>query len=103
MRNSQPAEAISLTGDIIGPFESVSFEKLELSVARGDRFILFSDGLIERTGKKFVDRARGFEEVRALCDELRGLPLDAFIHAIPERLFATVHPQDDLMLLGVEV
>lgn len=41
---------IEQEGDILGAFEEVNFGAESLTVTAGDRFYLYSDGLLERTG-----------------------------------------------------
>ena len=43
---------IDINVDIIGIFKDVYFETVEIEVKEGDRFFLYSEGLIEKHGEK---------------------------------------------------
>jgi sigma-B regulation protein RsbU (phosphoserine phosphatase) len=62
-----------------------------------------SDGLIERFGPKALPREAGFEALVARCRQAATLPLDAAVAAVAEAMTGGGKPQDDLVLMGIEV
>ncbi|MFC1533185.1 SpoIIE family protein phosphatase [Thermodesulfobacteriota bacterium] len=48
------ARFIEIKGDVMGIFRDVFFETQDIVVNEGDRFFLYSDGLIERPGERKV-------------------------------------------------
>lgn len=88
-------------GDLLGAFASVHFEVLDLRVQPGDRIYLYTDGLIERTGSS---REQGMREMASRCAAGTGLPLEqAITETIDALLPQGQKPQDDIVLLGIEV
>ncbi|CAM2009910.1 SpoIIE family protein phosphatase [Acanthopleuribacter pedis] len=95
---------IELDGDILGAFQEVNFGAASLDVQSGDRFILYSDGLMERT------------ESGTVWSEL-GEPLLAMVEQVPRFHNAQEaadlltelanlqygNPDDDVVVLVVEV
>ncbi|MBF0449610.1 MAG: SpoIIE family protein phosphatase [Candidatus Magnetomorum sp.] len=97
-------EAHEGEGDILGAFQNVFFKPLELKVAKGDRFFLYSDGFIEGFGDLRKSRKEGIEILGKLCVENFDLPIDEAVQKIQHALFDQQQEQeDDLLLLGVEV
>ena len=94
------ATSIDQVGDVIGVFETVTFEQRDIAVARGDRLYLFSDGLVQPEPGVTQDHVVAW--LCSLCDACRDLPLaDAVRHVVAAR-FAESTPQDDVVLMGVE-
>jgi sigma-B regulation protein RsbU (phosphoserine phosphatase) len=90
-------------GDILGAFEQVVFEPFEKKVAAGDRFFLYSDGLIETCGGGRVQRDDGLKKLMQACVKTRQLPKDQAIGTIVEELFAGGRPpQDDFVLMAID-
>jgi sigma-B regulation protein RsbU (phosphoserine phosphatase) len=92
---------IECGGDIVGIFEQVAFEQVELSVSPGDRLLLYSDGLIEVENKSPAARTAGIDRILAIC--VAPIPLNQLIDEIPAKLFGQARPNDDVILLGVEI
>lgn len=91
-------------GDILGAFDAVKFESVERTVSKGDRFFLFTDGLVEGFGKGKTSREHGVEELMKACAYTKNLAIDEAVAEIHGRLFPGNYvPQDDLLLIGVEV
>ncbi|HTS74988.1 MAG TPA: fused response regulator/phosphatase [Bryobacteraceae bacterium] len=96
------AKPAALASDPLGVFGSVVLHKQELEVRRGDRFYLYTDGLVEDGAMPGGGRTSGLERLRAACGRRHGLDLESAVSAI----VADVKPEgsgDDLLLLGVEV
>ena len=97
-------ETVAAEGDPLGVFGSGVFERREISVQAGDRFYLYTDGLIENHGTAGCARAAGLGCLLEACGRRHALPLDRAVRAIVE----DVKPEgrtreDDLLLLGIEV
>lgn len=95
---------LAAEGDILGVFEDVLFEPLCVSVSGGDRFFLFTDGLLEVFGEDPRSREEGIDALMACCVETRDMPIEKAVNEIvslicPDR----GRLQDDVLLLGVEV
>jgi phosphoserine phosphatase RsbU/P len=95
---------IPLKGDVLGMFERLSLESVELAVQPGDRFFLFTDGLVEFGGVGTENRLKQMEELQTDCREQRGFLLEEGVSGVITRFFTRYGPPgDDLLLLGVEV
>jgi sigma-B regulation protein RsbU (phosphoserine phosphatase) len=98
------ATTIDGEGDILGVFEVVSFVPVEKRTRKGDRFFLYTDGLIEAFGEKKKMRAEGIDALLTACQNSRHLPISEALHAIIDELFPRgCLLEDDIVLLGVEV
>lgn len=101
--NGGACELLGGSGDILGAFEQVVFEPFEIKVAAGDRFFLYSDGLIETCGGGRIQRDDGLQKLMQACIKTRLLPKDQAIGAIVGELFAGGRPpQDDFVLMAVD-
>lgn len=94
---------LEASGDILGAFPNVVLEPLERTVAPGDRFFLFSDGLLEGFGPQKRRRSAELERARGLIEGRKGQPLQTVVQALADSLGGSGPPQDDLVILGVEV
>ncbi|WP_244147295.1 response regulator [Desulfonatronovibrio hydrogenovorans] len=102
-KNSQ-AEVLEAEGDILGPFEQVEFFPKSHAVEPGDRFYLFTDGLVETSGTSSRQRAQG---IGAILD-LAARSMDFSLNESVEFIFDRICPDkslliDDIILLGTEV
>ena len=61
------ARSIGVTGDPLGVFRPGIFENREIGVQPGDRFYLYTDGLIENPGAAGCARAAGLDCLMAAC------------------------------------
>jgi len=86
-------------GDVIGAFSDVTFGVTEVQLQVGDRFFLFSDGLVETGGT--VEQGLG-RLVRA-CDRHGRSPLAEMVRSIVPEVTLNLTASDDVLLLGVEV
>ncbi len=94
---------IEAKGDVIGIFGEVYFETLDIEVNSGDRFFLYSDGLVEKPGSKKA-WINELEHLMKMCDQLR----DVKFHESAKLLMEMLHgrkprPEDDIVVLGIEV
>ena len=92
------------SGDILGVFDSVWFETLEIDVKPGDRLFIYTDGLIEGFGDEKMTREEGLARLAATCEAHRTLPLTQAVDAIHAALAGAGLPRgDDTILLALEV
>jgi len=94
----------TVESDPLGVFESVILEKWEISVDPGDRFYLYTDGLIEDHLLPGGGRHSGVERLRRACERRHRLPLPEAVNAVTGDVRPAEEPaDDDLLLLAVEV
>jgi len=98
-----PARLLFGGGDILGAFRCVTFPVETLMVGKGDRFVLYSDGLVERTSRKqtWSQAVRCLPE---LFDELRDVPIEGLAEEAAARLHDRLGaPEGDVALVATEV
>ncbi|MEE4358956.1 MAG: SpoIIE family protein phosphatase [Desulfococcaceae bacterium] len=102
------AEAIFLEGDVLGLHEEVVFGTADFSLAPGDRFFLYTDGLINaysvdsESGKKQYLTEDGLS---LLIQNNAGLPLEQLISNIEDHFsgISEYKLNDDMLILGLEI
>uniref|UniRef100_I2PWT2 Serine phosphatase RsbU, regulator of sigma subunit n=1 Tax=Desulfovibrio sp. U5L TaxID=596152 RepID=I2PWT2_9BACT len=95
---------LAADGDVLGVFEAVQFGRIERTVAPGDRIFLYTDGLIERFGPEAKARDQGLADLAADCRATVHLPLARAVDAIAANILgARESPEDDVVLMGIEV
>ena len=98
-----PASFIELEGDILGMFEGVYLGEREIEVNQGDRFFLYTDGLIEEIGEQTVWTG-GLTELLTVCEQLRDIPIRNAAENLLNRMPLDLdHLKDDVVVLGIEV
>ncbi|MGA2714047.1 MAG: PP2C family protein-serine/threonine phosphatase, partial [Bryobacteraceae bacterium] len=102
VRASGKALAVEMDGDPLGMFSALVLQRKNLRVLPGDRFFLYSDGLIESSPGGA--RRAGIDRLMEACVSHRMDPLSQAV----SRIAAGVRPhekaiEDDLLLLAVEV
>jgi phosphoserine phosphatase RsbU/P len=103
-RGNGLVEDMEAAGDILGVFKTIRPGFAERQVASGDRIFLYTDGLIERFDQAGFSRGEGLAELRRLCSLTRHLPLPEAVGAVIEKLLVEDQPpQDDIVLLGLEI
>jgi phosphoserine phosphatase RsbU/P len=97
------ARYLDISGDVLGVFPDVSHQQQDLKVAPGDRFFLYSDGLIERPSRRQA-WTKGLTDLRAACDQVQGTAITAaathLARLMQDNLSAS---EDDVVVLSVEV
>jgi len=94
---------IDMEGDILGIFREVYFGAHTIDANPGDRFYLYSDGLIESSHDKIIWSA-GSDKLIAACEKVRSLPIQEASKQIVHLLSDKNLPiEDDIVVLGVEV
>ena len=93
---------LDLSSDPLGVFGAAILHHQELTVAGGDRFFLYTDGLIE--SKPGGGRREGLERLVDACVRHRSVPLSESAAVIARDLRPEEYPlEDDLLLLAAEV
>jgi sigma-B regulation protein RsbU (phosphoserine phosphatase) len=98
---SEAPEAIlcDLAGDVLGVFPDAVFAEKEFSVQPADRLFLCTDGLLEQD----MSQIEGIQRLRDACYRATELPLIDAVPGIVGYLYTGSAPDDDIILLGVEV
>jgi sigma-B regulation protein RsbU (phosphoserine phosphatase) len=99
VRQAKPEPSVALAeSDVIGAFPDASFASEEFRLLAGDRFYLYSDGLIE----PFGPRAEALRHLSQSCTATRKDALSDSVQSV-RKSFST-HPEfsDDVLILGVE-
>ena len=106
------AQIIDMDTDPLGVFSSLVLQRKDVRVSPGDRFFLFSDGLIE--SMPGGGRGEGLRRLVEACIHHRADPLPCAVQRIASRVqtetvvagggaIAMRQVRDDLLLLGVQV
>jgi sigma-B regulation protein RsbU (phosphoserine phosphatase) len=98
-KNKQLPALLEQRGDVLGVFDDAMFGELIVPVAQGDRIFLYSDGLVEASGK----RRAGLEQLMRFCRETSQHELNTAVHTIVTRMLDDDSPEDDIVLLGIDV
>ncbi len=97
------ARTLDMEGDVIGIFKNVLFGEVVLKVAPGDRFYMYTDGLIESQDEKIV-WSEGAQKMLDTCIKVNDVPiLDA-----PKMISEILIPdfsllEDDIVVVAIEV
>jgi serine phosphatase RsbU (regulator of sigma subunit) len=90
--------------DVIGLNRVPNLEQIEQKVQAGDRFYLFTDGLIEPLDEAEKPKEEILQELMQCCLDAECLPIDMAPSEITNTFkLAAPAPQDDILLIGVEV
>ncbi len=101
--NEGDAYLIQAEGDILGMFPDANFGKVRRKVSKGDRFFIYSDGLVESADNK-ITWASGAGSLLPVYNSLRQIPFGDMPEAVINQLFGNdCCPEDDVVLLCVEV
>ena len=84
----------------LGMFSAVLLQSREVSVSRGDRIFLYTDGFIEPSPG--MGRREGLDRLVDSCVRHRMDPLNEVVSLVAADIAAGV-ANDDLLLLAVEV
>ena len=94
---------IKTQGDILGMFSDANFGYRKMQVAEGDRFFIYSDGLVESAENK-ITWAKGADSLLSFYRALAEVSFDRAPDALIRRIFGeNPDPEDDIVLLCVEV
>ncbi|NVM20943.1 MAG: response regulator [Desulfobacterales bacterium] len=97
------ARLIEQVGDVLGIFNEVYYEQHDIRVSPGDRFLIYSDGLIEKPPLKKV-WCECLPELLKACFHVRDIPIRSLAPELA-RLMRDERYQvnDDVVVVGVEV
>lgn len=92
-------------GDVLGMFKGVDVQECACTPSKGDRLLLFTDGLVEHVdASRRMSRRQGMDFLAKEAGGLMNEPLKDMVQCLAARMLsAQKKPQDDLLLLGVEV
>ena len=96
--------SIPATGLPIGMFCSEQYSSIQVKLGKGDRLLLYTDGLSET--RNSLDREYGEARLLSLLGKSHELPANALIHTVLEdvRTFSSGLPvSDDLTLMAIEM
>lgn len=96
---------LELTGDLLGLFDTVSFDEISIEVNERDRIFLYSDGVIEKYKGAGRDRNSGLNRFLQLIKDYRDFSLKEQIDLISKAILIDLdkEQEDDILILGVEV
>jgi sigma-B regulation protein RsbU (phosphoserine phosphatase) len=100
MRQGEPVEFVAINSDPLGIFQTAVLQRRDFKLKPGDRFLLYSDGVIEaQSGGR---RSDGQEILAAAAERYRTGNLDADLKALRREVLPSVGA-DDVVLLLAEV
>lgn len=96
-------QLIQVDGDVLGMFKDAKFGVHRMRLNPGDRFFIYSDGLVESTRQKITWNT-GAQTLLTKFKKIRNLPLSKTSSALVKNLFpGGAVPEDDIVVLCVEV
>lgn len=102
VKASGESRLIEMDGDPLGVFNAVVLQRKDITVAIGDRIILYTDGLIESPPVR--NRCEGLTRLVETCILHRADPLNVAVKSIVADIqSASERINDDLLLMAVEV
>jgi len=91
-------------GDVLGVFESAQFNCQKIQISGGERFFIYSDGLLESFEGNKRTREQGMVELLEFAKDSRKLEIQKAVDKISEQMFLDGREmEDDVILLGVEI
>ncbi len=98
-----PCRFLDAKGPFVGMVEELAYKSESMDVVTGDRFVLFTDGLVEGSGDASVSGWQlAKEKLLPVLEELRGAALDQLPSAIVSGMKAG-DADDDVAVLAIEV
>jgi phosphoserine phosphatase RsbU/P len=97
--NGRQPSVVQQTGDVIGAFTSADFDTTEVTMQQGDRFFLYTDGLVEAGGNLEL----GMAELMDLFLVHREESLEAMVELVMVDMLTQKQARDDIVLMGVEL
>ncbi|MCB2181993.1 MAG: fused response regulator/phosphatase [Desulfobulbaceae bacterium] len=97
------AQFVPIHGTPVGILEDAFFEACDLKVKKGDRFFIYSDGLLER-GKSRKVWTSMTHELLPLAEKMRETPiLEAADQLNAKVNILNDNPDDDVVIMSIEV
>ncbi len=89
---------------LIGAFKDTLFTSYQMEIKEGDRFLLFSDGLVESFENNKMSRSQGIEKLLKIINQHREQDLDSLVSIIMNEMFLNGRNlEDDIVVLVTEV
>jgi len=102
--NNGNLRELAAGGDMLGAFEHAHVRSEKISVSKGDRFFIYTDGAIEMDTPQKITRGQQRERLRAACAKAQSQPIDEAAEDVLKTLLSDGSIiADDLLLLAVEV
>ncbi len=95
------ARFLACENPFIGMLEDLAYKSESIDIEEGDRFILYTDGLVE-LGPAKKTWADSYEGLLPIAEELRGLSLEAIPSAIVQA-FGAEAAEDDVAVMAIQV
>lgn len=91
-------------GDVLGVFDEIKIGEVKVPVNRGDRFVLFTDGLIEDAAQR-IPFTEGLKHLEGFTEKIRTHGDKTLAESILQETdgFRSGDQQDDIVILTVEV
>lgn len=97
------ARFIEMNCDVLGIMLNAHYEQQNITVSKGDRFFLYSDGLIEKIGEKKI-WTETVHELLTVSDKLRDVPISESAEMLKNLMLDNeINQDDDIVVLGIEV
>ncbi|RJX25084.1 MAG: fused response regulator/phosphatase [Desulfurivibrio sp.] len=97
------AEFIPARGTPVGILQDAYFDACDMKVSQGDRFFIYSDGLLERVGARQVWTSL-INDLLPLVEEIRTVPVQQAAKQLNDRVLAhKSEPDDDIVIMSIEV
>ena len=94
---------IKVPGDILGMFSDAAFGIKKIAVNKGDRFFVYSDGMVESKEKK-ISWVAGVQGLLSIFEGVDKMDLPDIPNTLIARLFnGDTILEDDIVLLCIEV
>lgn len=88
--------------DVLGAFENCNLAAKEYHVSPGDRFIVYTDGLVE--GSSFNLWTNGVDKLLDYADILKSVPLDSIARMLFQFFYKKTYlRKDDIVILGLQI
>ena len=94
---------IKMTGDVLGMFKDAQFGTQNIDVSEGDKFFIYSDGLVE-SAKNKITWASGADSLLPVYKQIAQVPYGKAPAELVNHLFGNeALPEDDIVVLCVKV
>ncbi len=95
---------LTVNNGIIGAFKDALFSSNEIEVEKGDRFLTFTDGLVESFNGIQMNRREGIKKMLAVVEKYQDKPINDLVSIIFNEMFMNNRKvEDDIVVLMTEV
>lgn len=101
LKNDGSSEFIEVEGDILGVHENPEFGSVSINVEKGDRIILYTDGLLESSAGKVW--AGCLEELKQAVESTKSYSLKSTPESLAAKVLKPDSVNDDVLILAIEV